>query len=418
VNAVLQAILGLKTGPFRAGIQDAKGQALGLQKTLSSVGQTIGIAFSAAGAMMAARSIATWASGISEAAQNVGILSSEMLALNGIAEQNGLKVDDLAKMLAKLQTQQMDAAKGSKTARDAFAGLGLELDAVMRLDPVELMRAVAKAAMETGTPVSALADIFGDRLGPRAVAALRQISEDGLGPLNADLGEAVDQVERLDDRMTALASTIKGNLATSLNWLIDAFGTASDFWGGMMAGGGMTPGGVVGGAEGIRRAEYAKRQQREADAARRTEEKKEKADALIAELRKTEADASAKAASKTGGKKSVEQEIADAQWDRDEKWAADRRRQMDRERDIRKSYGEDIDQVRQRMAGVDPAGRGVTVSGIETMGAGGFGVDRSGLGMADRQFRMQQEQNGYLAEIARLQSQLLDAIQDNNGGSN
>ena len=96
MNAVLQAILGLNTGPFKAGIRDAEGSARGLQISLRSIGQTLGVAFSVAGAMAAARSVATWASGISEAAQNVGILSSEMLALNSVAETNGLKVEDLA----------------------------------------------------------------------------------------------------------------------------------------------------------------------------------------------------------------------------------------------------------------------------------------------------------------------------------
>jgi hypothetical protein len=61
-------------------------------------------------------------------------------------------------------------------------------------------------------------------------------------------------------------------------------------------------------------------------------------------------------------------------------------------------------------------GRGVNANALEQMGAGGFGVDRSGFGAADRVFRVQQEQATHLAEIERLTSELLQATLDATGG--
>ena len=471
MNAVLQAILGLNTGPFKAGIRDADGSARGLQSTLRSVGQSLGVAFSIAGAMAAARSVATWASGISEAAQNVGILSSEMLALNGIAETNGIKVEDLAKMLAKLQTQQMDAAKGSDTARAAFDGLGLSLDAVMRMDPVELLQAVATAAMETGTPVTALADIFGDKLGPKAVAALRQISVEGLGPLNDDLGKTIDEIERMDDTWTSFMSTVKGNLATSFNWVIDQFKNASDFWGGMLAGGGNAYGkGMQQAVENIRQAEEEKISTRRQKQAQRAADRKAAADARVAQLATTETASKTKAGEDAAtAQKAIDNRI------KHERDANMRMRidLMDGEAKIRAQYNADQqaageamaaaksqaekDLITERMGLIDQGlarelaaihkaadekrktaaenaqklsqqltdkrgdldkigGRGVNANALEQMGAGGFGVDRSGFGAADRVFRVQQEQATHLAEIERLTAELLQATLDDTGG--
>jgi hypothetical protein len=61
-------------------------------------------------------------------------------------------------------------------------------------------------------------------------------------------------------------------------------------------------------------------------------------------------------------------------------------------------------------------GRGVNANALEQMGAGGFGVDRSGFGAADRVFRVQQEQATHLAEIERLTAELLQATLDATGG--
>jgi len=227
--ARLRAVVGLDDKEFKAGVRSVKGHAGGLQQTMAGVGGAIKAAFSVAAVTMFARSMTRWASGISLAAENAQVTTEQMVALNDVFIQNGLNAEQASMMLARLSQMQLDAARGTGQAREQFERLGLSIDDVLRLDPVELMQEVGRAAFDSGTPVATLADIFGQRLGPRAVSALRSIVNDGLLQVNAEIANQIDDVRRLEDEWTGSMDAMKRKTMELASNLRESFRTAKDF---------------------------------------------------------------------------------------------------------------------------------------------------------------------------------------------
>jgi hypothetical protein len=221
--AKLQAVLGMDASEFKAGIKGASKDASSFQSQIKKVGAVIAGAFSVGAIISAGKSLASWAGNVSEAAQNAGVLTSEMMALNEVALKGGLGVDEMRRMLSKLQTELTDAAGGNETARKKFESLGLSITDLSAMDPMSMFRAVSKAAFETGQPLQHLADIFGDKLGPKAVSALRDLAENGLPLIDQAAADAADQIENLGDKWDAFIEKLKRGAASKISTTIDFF---------------------------------------------------------------------------------------------------------------------------------------------------------------------------------------------------
>lgn len=207
--AELKAMLGLDPKRYNAGMKSAKESTSKFQAGLAKVTSMIGGAFSAAAAIGFAKNVFEWGGKLSEAAQKVGVLTSEMAALNKVALQNGMDVDQAANMLAKMQTKLGDAIENGGEAEKAFTNIGLSLEDMAKLSPADMLQAVARAAVESGDPLNALADIIGERLGPTAVATFRDLAENGLGAVDDALGETADRAEELGDKFAEMLEELK-----------------------------------------------------------------------------------------------------------------------------------------------------------------------------------------------------------------
>ncbi len=207
--AELKAMLGLDPARYNAGMKSAKKSTSAFQDGLAKVTSMIGGAFSAGAAIAFAKNVFEWGSTLSETAQKAGVLTSEMAALNKVALQNGMDVKQAANMLAKMQTKLGDAIENGGEAEKAFTNIGLSLEDMAKLDPADMLQAVARAAVESGDPLNALADIIGERLGPTAVATFRDLAENGLGALDDALGETADKAEELGDKFAAMLEGLK-----------------------------------------------------------------------------------------------------------------------------------------------------------------------------------------------------------------
>jgi hypothetical protein len=367
--AQLKAIVGLDTKAYKAGTRDVKDANASLLGSFKTIGAAIGITFGVASIIRAAGAIRKWADDTSTAAQNVGILTSEMIALNRVAIQGGLGVDQMAMMLGKLQNKLGDAAKGDKTAAAAFDDLGLSVSDLIKMDPTTMLQTVAKAAIATGTPIETLSNLFGEKLGPKAVTALRQIADEGLPAVDAAIGQTADAIEALGDRY---AVAIDGMKQLTLEWLAafqNGLDEITDFWGGFIAGG-------EGG-----------RMQAGSDAMQRGETDRQK---RLDEMTKKR-EAEQKAAIEERGRlymKNLEDQIA-----KEEKLMAD-----------------------QMQSAVDRAKVGAPeVSSMEKMGAA-FGGARPELRMVERQIQIAADQLVVAREHSTKLSELKDALDRFQGG--
>lgn len=207
--AELKAMLGLDPKRYNAGMKSAQKSTSTFQDGLAKVTSMIGGAFSAAAAIGFAKNVFEWGGKLSEAAQKVGVLTSEMAALNKVALQNGMDVDQAANMLAKMQTKLGDAIENGGEAEKAFTNIGLSLEDMAKLSPADMLQAVARAAVESGDPLNALADIIGERLGPTAVATFRDLADNGLGAVDDALGETADRAEELGDKFAEMLEELK-----------------------------------------------------------------------------------------------------------------------------------------------------------------------------------------------------------------
>jgi hypothetical protein len=216
VVAQLMAALGLDAKQYKAGMADVQRGTKSFQSMIGTVGKTIAAAFSVGAVISFGKSLITWSSNVSQAAANVGILTSEMIALNRLAIQNGLDVGDMQKVLSKLRAELWEAATNGGKAAEKFTSLGLSIDYLTGLDPVTLLKEVSKAAFDSGIPLQRLADIFGERLGPRIVTALKEISEGELPKVSEEAGKAADAVEEAADRMASAWDRVKQAIVAAI----------------------------------------------------------------------------------------------------------------------------------------------------------------------------------------------------------
>jgi hypothetical protein len=290
--ATLKAVLGLDSGPFKAGTRDAEGYAKRFGTTLSSVGRTLGFAFSAAAVISMGRAFVKWAGDLSEAAQNLGILTSDMMAFNAVALQGGLDIDQMQRLLAKLKNNVYDAAKGSETANKAFEAMGLSARDLAGLSLDEQLKAVAKAAFATGTPLTILTELFGVRVGPKAVAVLRDIAENGLPAVDEAAGRTADAVERMTDRINSGLESSRQSLLKYVALWGEGIDVIQDFFAGAVKMGEYPD--IEGGIDKAVKGYGKRRKIEERDAQNRKVAKEAEATEIVKVFEKTKADKEAK----------------------------------------------------------------------------------------------------------------------------
>ena len=217
--AQLKAMVGMDSSRYVAGARQIKKTTSGIQHKFGAVAKAAATLFSVAMIRRAGREIIRWASDLSIAARNLGIATEEMIALNRHALGFGLTAQDATRIMSRLQTEIHKAAKEGGTAAEKFAAIGLSVHDLIRLDPVQQLQEVARAAANSGLPLENLAEIFGERLGPRAVAMLKELAEDGLGDVSREAGRLADQAEVMGTRWATAMDSMKQKTLEFLNTL-------------------------------------------------------------------------------------------------------------------------------------------------------------------------------------------------------
>lgn len=366
--AWLKAFFKLDTSNFKAGAKDIASSTDTFQKKLSGVGRVIGAAFSFGAVLAAGKAFVKWASDVSAAAENAGILTSEMMALNQVAVEADLEISDMQNLLTKLQNTLYDAASGSEEAASKFEKIGLSITDLAALDPAAMLQAVAAAAADSEIPLQALSEIFGDKLGPKAMTALMDIAENGLPSVSEEAARTADAIEDMGDRWAGYAEKAKTNIAISLSWMEKMISRMGAFLGGAYVGG------LVGGFDAMRDFDGQREEEQQKRITEKRERQRRTARQIVKMAEATEAESNASKREKAAN-----------------------------------PFRDKIEALRAQK--IADTGRGINADSMAQMG-GFIGNQRPGLGIADRQMKLQVESNKIQGEIQRLTVQMNDALQD------
>jgi hypothetical protein len=207
-----------------------------------------------------------FASGLDEAAEQIGVTARNLQALQFAATQSGVKMEQLDTGLTKFSQKMGEAAEGSKEMVEALTKLGVKnLDVAGNLRPTEdLLVDVAKAITAIDDPArrsAAAVDFFG-KAGTRMLPVLAEIANgmDALGQKADAAGAIIDAktIKILDDAadsMARMAQVVTASLAVGLgklitiiegvalafsrlassikSWVVDAAGSIGDFLDGL-----------------------------------------------------------------------------------------------------------------------------------------------------------------------------------------
>lgn len=410
--AKLQAVLGMDSKEFKSGMKSATKETSTFQGQIKQIGSMIGAAFSVGAIVAAGKSLATWASDVSEAAQNAGVLTSEMMALNEIAVQGGLGVDEMRRMLSKMQTELNDAANGTETARKKFEDLGLNVTELAGMNPAQMFQAVAKAAMESESPLSALADIFGDKLGPKAMSAMRDLADNGLPAVGQAAADAADEIERLGDKYDSFAEKIK---RWSLKKVVD---TAE----GMAVAGAFVKGALSNGIGFGVSAAMSKQGQQWSEDESVSAERQKNMDAQSAALKKKAADTDVKKSLESNrkaeearqkGSDSLKKQWADEESQRQKGYAKNRAIG-----DENRAFAEKMARLQEQLLPTASVAGAATMNQGGMASVGGFmGGERAGFDIASKSLEVQREQLRISREMLDLQRSHEEALATKGGVS-
>ena len=170
---------------------------------------------------------------LDEAAQGVGTTAVALSELRIGASEAGVDADQLTRALAALNIKAAEAASGNVEAAAAFKRFGVDVkDSAGNLKTTEaLLGDLADATRKFGNDAQrtqALADVFGQKLGPRLAAYLAQGSEALRvnSGLTQDMVDAAVRAQREIDKTAAswerLKLAIGGAAATAINAFNDA----------------------------------------------------------------------------------------------------------------------------------------------------------------------------------------------------
>jgi hypothetical protein len=234
--ATLKAMLGLDTKAYKASMKDARKSADSLKRKLAGVGAALGASFGLAAIVATTKSIINFASEIRHTADNLNVTTDELQALNAVAIKYGLSLEDVVKLMSKVRQSQGQVEQGLSTQVRALEKLNLEqkdfagsrsIDALL-----QIARAYRKNKDDAGA-FAAVADLLG-RQGRRATAMLVEMSEVDMSQLIRDLkemgkissGDALTSIENFGTQMELLGLRMKNALIapiTAMNDMLDRY---------------------------------------------------------------------------------------------------------------------------------------------------------------------------------------------------
>jgi|GEM_PF-5934926 len=136
----LRIVTEFLTGSVAKGAQKVRTMIRNMASDVSgSIGRMVAVGSVVAGI----KGLLNEAERISDVAKKFGVLPSEIQKLENVARISGASVEGLNGVLNASYRRAQEAANGNKTYRDSFERLGVSMDEIKNMSPVEIFNAMA-----------------------------------------------------------------------------------------------------------------------------------------------------------------------------------------------------------------------------------------------------------------------------------
>lgn len=232
---------------------DGSGVQKVLNRAKASIKQFAGDAIRQFGALagvagmgMLANKAVQLGSKISDLSEQLRINAVSLQTLQAVAVKAGVDQSTLERAIRNVTIRTQEAIDGNNTYGDAFRRLGIDLKTFTKLPTEQKLQKIADAYKASGKSQEAFADvanILGQRAGPKMLEVLRQIADEGLTELErkaqdagmvmsneliANLDEAADMMGKFDVKATVMAAKVLGVVMPGLSMLGNGFGFISE----------------------------------------------------------------------------------------------------------------------------------------------------------------------------------------------
>jgi len=428
--ATLKAMLGLDTKAYKASMKDARKSADSLKRKLAGVGAALGASFGLAAIVAGTKALINFASEIRHTADNLEISTDALQALTSTALRFGMSSEQTVKLLGRLRQSQGEVKAGTVTYTDALDALGIRQAEFNRLDTPAALFAIARAystATDRTAAFSAVTDLLG-RSGKEATAWMEKLA-------GTDLSGIRSEAEKANEILGPEAATAMEAFGTS----IERFGLKTKVTiGNMIIGwrdwrreleeamGGTALTNEAPPQEGTppivtenfsaANAKLAAQTEKMAHS-RLTGKEREAADFKAAEERIQDAIREAHSKGNEKGRQLLSEQLRDL---RAHHRKRGRERQLAREKEAaedaaetqekisalkergNKAVAQERERLKEREAGI--AGVGARTDSLASVG-GSVGGSRAGIGMADRQLKIQIEAAAMRRRIIQIQEE-------------
>jgi hypothetical protein len=185
----LEAIFGVDASGVRATMKSLRRDLNDFVSDWAKIG-----AGAAVGAFVAlSKGAVDLAGRLSDASQNLGINVEALQALEAQHKRNGISSDQLATTLGKLRMAVEKSREGDEKSTVALQKLGLSWQILAALPLEKKYEAVARGlrnSTDQAGAYNAISDIFGERVGPKLIASLNELAEQGYPKVAAEAQKA------------------------------------------------------------------------------------------------------------------------------------------------------------------------------------------------------------------------------------
>jgi len=414
--AQLKALLGMDNKQFKAGMSDSTRSTNSFKSSIASAGRTMAAAFSAGAILAATKSLIGFASEMRHTADNLKLSAESLQALNSVALKYGLSVEGLNKGLGKLRDSQGQAAAGLATYKRALVALGISQDEFTNANTAEALEMISRGYVDAGGDAEAFSAVtlLMGRSAKQATAfmeeladkGLKRIKEEAIAAGNVIEDELITKLELLGTKNEQIMLKMKvgfaqllGRIGTGAGQIGTIFGSIYEQW--ERAGGGSSLSGNIKAAISTLRGGGIG----------------EAVTAAGRNLRESDAKNPASKAAKVREARSEESEIQDAHVKAFEEAIQKR---LKAEESLQAKIRAIRDRHQSKISALDNRDMNIQGQGIQTDSlarVGGFvGPQRGGLGIADRQLKIQLELKNRAEERNKLLTEMnikLDAVEQN-----
>lgn len=223
----------LDSKPFQASLAGMQAQVGKFARGITQIRNLIAGAFSVYQIARFGRSLMDRASDLSDFAEQTGLSTDALQALEAQGKQSGVALDTLRSGLLRLRNAQGEAGGKTDKFDEAMKALNMNAKEFAKMDTESALDAVATGFAKSGdraAAFSALVDVFGRDAGPRMQQMLVEISQIGMPAFiqsqkdnNQVIStETLAQLDNLQDRLERIKTTLTVGLVNGWEIARDA----------------------------------------------------------------------------------------------------------------------------------------------------------------------------------------------------